>query len=163
MIPIVYAEIKAIAHNLLKNEGSATLSSTALAHEAYLRLVNQDRGNFNGRSHFFGAVANIMRRVLVDEARKRLASKRGAGAANKPLGLILTVASEPDRNVMELNDALTEMEAVHPEAAKIVELRYFGGLTLEDVADAQGVTVHSVRRDLTFAKAWLARRLTERV
>ena len=160
LIPHVYEEIKAIAHNLLKNErANRTLSSTALAHEAYVRLVDQNRVHFAGRSHFFGAVSNVMRRVLVDEARKRLASKRGSGVSNQSLDLVLSVATEPDRGVVALHEALTDLEEEHPQAGKVVELRYFGGLSLEQVAELQGVTVHTVRRDWTLAKAWLLRRL----
>jgi len=160
LIPLVYREIRSIASNLLRAEpAGATLNSTGLAHEAYLRLVDQRRVQFNGRSHFFGAVATVMRRVLVDEARKRLAAKRGSQHTAVPLNLALAIANEPYRNVVALHDALTELEAEHPAAAKVVELRYFGGLSLNEVAETQGVTVHAVRRDWTLAKAWLMRRL----
>jgi RNA polymerase sigma-70 factor (ECF subfamily) len=160
LIPLVYAEIKAIAHNQLKNErGALTLNSTALVHEAYLKLVDQHRVQFAGRAHFFGAVANVMRRVLVDEARKRLAAKRGAGALNESFDLVLTIASEPDRNVVALHEALDELQDQHPNAAQIVELRYFGGLSLEQAAEVRAQTIHSVRLDWTLAKAWLSRRL----
>ena len=160
LIPLVYEEIKAIAHNQLKNErGALTLNTTALVHEAYLKLVDQNRVQFAGRGHFFGAVANVMRRVLVDEARKRLAAKRGAGAQKESFDLVLTIASEPDRNVIALHEALDALEQEHPDAAKVVELRYFGGLSLEQAAEARGVTIHSTRQDWTLAKAWLQRRL----
>ena len=160
LIPLVYEEIKAIAHNQLKNERAAgTLNSAALVHEAYLKLVDQNRVHFAGRGHFFGAVANVMRRVLVDEARKRLAAKRGAGAPNESFDLLLTIANEPDRNVVALHEALDELEQQHPDAAKVVELRYFGGLSLEQAAELQAVSIHSIRQDWTLAKAWLLRRL----
>jgi RNA polymerase sigma factor (TIGR02999 family) len=162
LIPLVYPDIKAIAHNLLRNESSRlTLGSTGLAHEAYLRLVDQKRVQFSGRSHFFGAVSNIMRRVLVDEARKRLSAKRKSGQDHEPLELLLVVAQEPDRNVVALHEALSALEAEHASAAKVVELRYFAGLSLDDIAELHGVTVHAVRREWTFAKAWLIRRLGE--
>ncbi len=160
LMPLVYDGIRKIARNLLRNERAGiTLNSTALAHEVYLKLVDQERVSWQGRTHFFRAASNAMRRILVDEARRRLAAKRGADAPEAPLQLALNIADEPDREVLALHDALDDLEREHPDAAKVVELRYFCGLSFEQAAEVLGVTVHAVRRDWTLAKAWLARRL----
>lgn len=160
LVSLIYPEIKAIAHQLMRNERAVSLETTGLAHETYMKLVGQHQVNWSSRAHFFGAVAHAMRRILVDEARRRLASKRGAGATEESLDLVIAVANEPDRQVIALHEALDELEKEHPDAAKVVELRYFAGLTLEEAAELRSVTVHHVRRDWTLARAWLLRRLS---
>jgi RNA polymerase sigma factor (TIGR02999 family) len=158
LVDIVYREMKAIARNLLRRERPGhTLDTHALVHEAYLRLVDQRQLNLNDRAHFFGAAANVMRRVLVDQARRRLADKRGGGAPHEDLDLAVSVAIEPDLDVLALNQALDALAAVDPPRARIVELRYFVGLSLEETAGVVGVSPQTVSRDWTAARAWLAR------
>lgn len=160
LAPLVYSELKSLAQSALRNERHApTLNCTALVHEAYLRLVDQTRMEWNGRSHFFGAAAQIMRRVLVDHARQRLAGKRGAGAEHEELDKAVAVALEPDLDVIALHEALEEMTAEDPESARVVELRCFGGMTIEETAEILGTSPSSVTRTWTFARAWLYRRL----
>jgi RNA polymerase sigma factor (TIGR02999 family) len=161
LVPQVYGEMRAIAAQLLRSERPGQLLDTsALVHEAYLRLVDQTRINWNGRGHFFGAAANAMRRILVDQARRRLAGKRGAGAVHEDLDVAVAIACEPDMDILALNQALDGLAGVDADLAKIVELRYFAGLTLDETADVLGTSPQSVSRDWTVARAWLARRLT---
>ncbi len=126
---------------------------------AYLRLVDQTRVNWSGRAHFFGAAANAMRRILVDQARRRLAGKRGSGVVHEDLDFALQIAIEPDLDVLALNEALDDLTTVDGDLGRIVEMRYFAGLTLDETADVLGVSPQSVSRDWTVARAWLARRL----
>jgi RNA polymerase sigma factor (TIGR02999 family) len=159
MMPLVYLDLKRGAHRALLNERHSTLDTTALVHEAYLRLVDQNRMRWNGRGHFFGAAAVAMRRILVEHARQRLAKKRGEGAGHEPLDKVAAVALEPDLDVIELNDALEELAVSDPESARVVELRYFGGLSIEETAEAMETSPSSVTRLWSFARAWLYRRL----
>lgn len=160
MVPLVYTELKRLAQHLLKNERSGhTLQSTALVHEAYLRLVDQTRIGWNGRAHFFGAAARAMRRVLVDHARARNAQKRGDGAVRVDLDHV-TIAVEPDLDVLALDRALDELAAFDPERARIVELRYFGGLSVEEAAAILDSSPATVKRHWTVARAWLFRRIS---
>jgi RNA polymerase sigma-70 factor (ECF subfamily) len=162
LVPQVYGEMKAIAAHLLRGERPGQLLDTgALVHEAYLRLVDQTRMNFGGRGHFFGAAANAMRRILVDQARRRLSAKRGGGAAHDELDLAVRIAIEPDLDVVALNEALDELTVMDAELARVVELRYFAGLTLDETADVLGMSPQSVSREWTVARGWLARRLTD--
>ncbi len=160
LVPLVYRELSQIASRLLRHERpSHTLETRALVHEAYMRLVDQGRLQWDGRTHFYGAAANVMRRVLVDQARRRLAAKRGAGAPHESLDLAAAVATEPDLNVLALDEALDALAVVDPDRARVVELRYFSGLTLDETAAALRVSPQSVSRDWAVARAWLARRL----
>jgi RNA polymerase sigma factor (TIGR02999 family) len=158
LVEIVYREMQAIARNLLRNERPGhTLDTHALVHEAYLRLVDQRQLDWTDRAHFFGAAANVMRRVLVDQARRRLSAKRGGGAPHEELDLALAVAIEPDLDVLALNEALDALTAVDPARARIIELRYFVGLSLDETAEVVGVSPQTVSRDWAAARAWLAR------
>ncbi len=160
LAPLVYSELKSLAQRALLNERSApTLNCTALVHEAYLRLVQHDRIQWSGRAHFFGAAAQVMRRVLVDHARQRLARKRGAGAKLEDLDKVVAVALQPDLDVIALHDALELLAAEDPESARVVELRCFGGLSIEETAEVLGSSPSSVTRTWSFARAWLYRRL----
>jgi len=160
LAPLVYSELKSLAQRALINERNApTLNCTALVHEAYLRLVSQTRMDWSGRAHFFGAAAQIMRRVLVDHARQRLARKRGGGAAHEVLDITVAVALAPDLDVIALHDALEELAAEDPESARVIELRCFGGLSIEEVAEVLETSPSSVTRIWSFARAWLYRRL----
>jgi RNA polymerase sigma factor (TIGR02999 family) len=160
LTPLVYSDLKRVAQRALVNERHAqTLECTALVHEAYLRLVDQTRMHWNGRAHFFGAAAQVMRRILVEHARRRLADKRGAGAEHEPLDKIIAVALEPDFEIIALNDALGELALAEPDSARVIELRCFGGLSIEETAEVMNTSPSSVTRIWSFARAWLYRRL----
>ena len=162
LMPLVYRELHAMAAGLLRGERRVDVLETgALVHEAYLRLVDQTRTNWNGRAHFFGAAAQVMRRILVDQARRRLATKRGAGVTHESLDIAVTIAFEPDLNVLALNEALDRLAQTDPELARLVEMRYFAGLTLDQTAEVLGTSVPTVKRDWSVARAWLARQLSE--
>ena len=162
LMPLVYRELQAMAAGLLRGERRVDVLETgALVHEAYLRLVDQTRTSWDGRAHFFGAAAQVMRRILVDQARRRLATKRGAGVTHESLDLAVAVAFEPDINVLALNEALDGLTQTDPELARLVEMRYFAGLTLEETAEVLGTSVATVKRDWSVARAWLARQLTD--
>lgn len=161
LIAVVYGELKRIARRNLQNESHAqTLSCTALVHEAYLRLVDQTRIQWSGRAHFFGAAAEVMRRILVEHARQRLAQKRGSGALHEPLDKVVVVSQAPDLDVIALNDALTELAVQDPECAKVIELRCFAGLSLAQTADVLDISESSVKRAWRYGRAWLYRRIT---
>ena len=160
LMPVVYNDLKRSAHRALLNEHHVrTLDTTALVHEAYLRLVDQTRMQWQGRGHFFGAAAVAMRRILVEHARHRLAEKRGKGVEHEPLDRVASVALEPDLDVIQLNDALEDLASSDPESARVVELRYFGGLSVEETAEAMDASPSTVTRLWSFARAWLYRRL----
>lgn len=160
LVPRVYGELRAMAARLLRQERPGHILETgALVHEAYMRLVDQTRIDWNGRSHFFGAAANVMRRILVDEARRRLAGKRGAGAVHETLDVAIHVAIQPDLDVLALNEALDGLADADAALARLVELRYFAGLTIEETAEVLQQSKQSVNRDWTTARAWLSRRL----
>jgi RNA polymerase sigma factor (TIGR02999 family) len=160
IIPLVYNDLKHVARRTLRNEQRVcTLDCTALVHEAYLRLVDQNRMQWSGRAHFFGAAAQAMRRILVEHARNRLAQKRGSGVRHEGLDKALTVALEPDLDVIDLDDALTALTAVDPESARVVELRCFGGLSIDETAEVMSTSPSSITRFWSFGRAWLYRRL----
>lgn len=160
LVDLVYEEMKVIARGLLTREREGhTLQSTALVHETYLKLLANNQMQWSGRAHFFGAAARAMRRILVDHARQRSAGKRGAGAPHEPLEPELAIACEPDLNVIALDQALDELTALDPARAKVVELRYFAGLTIEETASILGISDSAVNRDWAFARAWLFRKL----
>jgi RNA polymerase sigma factor (TIGR02999 family) len=165
MVPLVYGDLKRVARRALQNERHAlTLDCTALVHEAYLRLVDQTRMQWGGRAHFFGAAAQAMRRILVEHARRRLSQKRGSGSAHEPIDKILVdkiiaVSLAPDLDVIALNNAIDELTAADPESARVVELRCFGGLSIEEIAEVMNTSASSVTRLWNFARAWLYRKL----
>lgn len=160
LVPLVYDDLKQVARRALRNEQKAvTLDCTDLVHEAYLRLVDQTRMQWNGRAHFFGAAAQLMRRILVEHARNRLAKKRGAGAVHEPLDKHVAVALAPDLDVIALNDALDELAEADPESARVVELRCFGGLSIEEAAEVMETSPSTITRAWSYARAWLYRRL----
>ncbi len=159
LVPIVYEELKAIALRYLRNERAETLPCTALVHEAYLRLVDQTQVGWNGRAHFFGAAANVMRRILVDRARRRRSAKRGDGVVPEDISLV-TVAIDPALDVIDLHDALTEYERIDPASARTLELRFFAGLSIDEAALVTQTSPATVKRQWSLARAWLYRRLT---
>jgi len=164
LMPLVYAELRRLAHRELRRERpDSTLVTTALVHEAYLRLVDQKRARVETRAHFLNVAAQMMRRIVVDAARKRNAGKRGAGLPR----ISLEDAPEPridasNSALLDLDEALTKLEAFDPKLSRIVELRYFGGLTLEETGEVLGTSTTAVWRDWNTARAWLYNELQGR-
>jgi RNA polymerase sigma factor (TIGR02999 family) len=165
LTPLVYRELHTLARTYLNRaSGKETLQPTALINEVYLRLIDQSQPiHWNGRSHFFGIAARLMRMVLVDHTRVRYAEKRGGGAAN--ITLEETVALVPGRapNILEVDESLTRLAQVDARKAEVIELRYFGGMTHEETAGALGLAVATVKRDLRLGQAWLRNHLASRV
>lgn len=159
LIPEVYGELHRIAHRYLRGErADHTLQSTALVNEAYLRLVDQRIGTITDRAHFIGVAAHLMRQVLVDSARVRRAAKRDYGVRVE-LEEALGVAHSTDIDVIALDDALSSLEQMDAGLARLVEMRYFGGLSIEDTALATGVSAATVKREWASARAWLVREM----
>lgn len=157
LLPLVYKELQKIAHRYLNRERSSnTLQTTALVHEAYLKLIDQNRVQWQNRAHFFGIAAQAMRRILVDNARQRLANKRGKGVEKVALdeGLV-DVSDERAGNLVNLDEALSRLAEIDSQKSQIVELRYFGGLSIEETAEVLGVSVATINRQWRVAKAWL--------
>ena len=160
--PIVYQELRRLAGAYMRQERpDHTLQPTALVHEAYVRLVDQSLPDFANRKHFFGVVAHLMRQVLVDFARAHRSEKRGAGL-KAPLEEGAAVAAPPAVDILALDEALDRLATFDARKASVIELRYFGGLTREEVADALDLTLATVKRDLSLGEAWLRRELTAR-
>ena len=161
LTPLVYTELHNLAESYLRNErDAATLQPTALIHEAYLRLVAQDLPDWESRSHFFGVAAQLMRQILVDNARKHRSQKRGGGAAKVSLDEALSLAPERGAAVLALDDALNTLAAVDPRKCKVIELRFFGGLDVEETARALNISVATVGREQRLAEAWLHREMS---
>ncbi len=157
LMPLVYAELRAIAHRQLRRERSDhTLNTTALVHEAYLRLVGETGADWRDRAHFYAIAARVMRRILVDYARRRNAKKRTELPLLPPDGA-LTVVDEQATLVLELDDALTRLAAVDERQSKVVQFRFFAGLTEDEIAAVLGVSARTVRNDWVKAKGWLYR------
>lgn len=160
LLPLIYAELRRIAARQLQKERVGhTLQPTALVHEAYLRLVDQRRVDWRDRAHFFGVTARIMRRILVDHARRHGAGKRGGGIQSVPVDEATEVAASDEIPVLALDRALDRLERTDAELARILELRAFGGLTVEEVAHVLRVSPSTVKRDWRMATAWLKREL----
>jgi RNA polymerase sigma factor (TIGR02999 family) len=162
LAPLVYAELRRIAGRALAHERrDHTLQSTALVHEAFLKLVDQRRVNWQSRAHFFGLAAQLMRRILVDHARRVATSKRGGEAATISLEVAgdVPAVSGHAADVFLLDAALRKLEAFDPGQGRVVELRFFGGLTIEETADLLGVSTMTIKRDWAVARAWLYREL----
>jgi RNA polymerase sigma factor (TIGR02999 family) len=163
LLPLLYEELRRLARQLLRGERPGqTLQTTALVHEAYLRLVDQGRARLQDRAHFLRVAAQAMRRILVDRARARGAQKRGGRKALLPLDDALAVAGVPDERVLAVDEALEALEQLDPDLAHVVELRFFGGLTQEEIATCLGVSPATVGRDWSTAKAWLYHALSSR-
>jgi RNA polymerase sigma factor (TIGR02999 family) len=156
VIPLVYDELHRLAHQHMRRERAGHLLQTsALINEAYLRLMEQPELNLENRTHFFGIAARLMRQILVDEARKRNSAKRGGVAIQVSLTQATNVVQEQAANVVALDDALKTLEGIDGRQSEIVELRFFGGLTIEETAKVLSVSPGTVMRDWTFARAWL--------
>jgi RNA polymerase sigma factor (TIGR02999 family) len=161
LLAAIYDELHRQAVRAMRREGEAhTLQATAVVHEAYLRLVDQRRVEWRSRAHFFGVAAQMMRRVLVDHARTRLAEKRGGALQRVTLSAVgAGAANESDMDVLTLHEALERLAVLDARQARLVELRYFGGLGIEDTAEALGVSPATVKREWAVARAWLRREL----
>ena len=161
LLPLVYEELRRLAHNYLRRERREhTLQTTALVHEAYLKLIDQRSVDWKNRAQFFALSAQAMRRILLDNARKHISDKRGKGERIS-LDDVPEISVEADENLIALDWALKELEVLDERQSKIVELRYFGGLTLEETAEVMKISTATVKREWTFARAWLYQKLSE--
>lgn len=164
LMPVVYERLHRLAHERLRDEPSGlTLNTTALVHEAYLKLVDLRQARFRDRAHFLAMTARVMRRLLVDNARTRKRAKRGGGAPTVDLLDAIGMSDERAAALTELDDALERLAAVDPRRSQVLEQRYFGGLSLEETAEVLDVSPATVKRDLRFARAWLAAELAGEV
>lgn len=162
LLPLVYKELRRLAHSYLRDERqNLTLQTTALVHEAYLKLIDQHAVNFQNRAQFFALSATAMRRILLDNARRHTAEKRGGGE-KVFLEDIGEIAVEANENLIELDLALRELEEFDPQQAKVVELRYFGGLTIEETAEVLKISPATVKREWTMARAWLYEKVSDK-
>jgi RNA polymerase sigma-70 factor (ECF subfamily) len=161
LFPIVYAELRRQAARHFRRERAGhTLQPTALIHEAYVRLIDQRRVRWQNRAHFFAVAAQLMRRILVDHARGRLRAKRGGTAAHVTLDDALALATNGlDLDALALDDALTRLAALEPRQSRVVELRYFSGLSIEETAAVLGVSPATVKHDWSISRAWLRREM----
>jgi RNA polymerase sigma factor (TIGR02999 family) len=168
LVPLVYEELRSLARRHLRHERSShTLQRTALVHEAFLRIVDQQQVDWESRSQFYGIASQMMRRILVDHARRRSAAKRGDGAAHVDLDAVLQAEGEDTRLQVQqdevdfaaIDEALSRLEALDPQQGKLVELRFFGGLSIKETADIIGVSPATVKREWAIARAWLQREL----
>lgn len=162
LLPVVYDELRALAQNYLTRERpDHTLQATALVHEAYVRLIKQDKVEWESRAHFFAVAAQAIRRILVDHARTHGRQKRGGAHQQVEMSEASATVPERDMNLVALDEALSNLEQLNPRQAKIVELRYFGGLSLKEVAEVLAVSPRTVDGDWAMARAWLRQALTE--
>jgi RNA polymerase sigma factor (TIGR02999 family) len=160
LMPMVYDELRRLAHQQLRGERTGhTLNTTALVHEAYLRLLTVEQMQWVNRAHFFGAAARAMRRVLIDYARARGREKRGGDAIRVSLAEAIDERTAPEEDLLDVDAALSRLEAMSERQCRVVECRCFGGLSVEETAVAVGVSVATVKRDWSFARAWLNREL----
>jgi RNA polymerase sigma factor (TIGR02999 family) len=162
LFPIVYDELRRIARRRLRNERPGhTLGTTALVHEAYLKLVNLDQIPYQGRAHFFAVAAKAMRHILVNYAIRRKAQKRGGGQPVRTLDEVNVMAPEYAAELLSLDEALKRLEAINERLGRVVEYRFFAGMTIEETADVLAVSPATIKRDWTMARAWLLRELSE--
>ena len=161
LMPIVYSELRRLASNFLRRERAEhTLQPTALVNEAYLKLVDQRDAKWQNRAHFFGISAQLMRRILVDHARQHQAVKRGgSGQQRISITSVEKLAKQPEVDLLALNEALDELAKMDPQQSRIVELKFFGGLSIDEIAEVLGIGHATVERDWKMARAWLRRQL----
>jgi RNA polymerase sigma factor (TIGR02999 family) len=160
LMPLVYGELRRLARRSLAAEHPGhTLQTTALVHEAYLRMVQQDETNWKGRAHFYGIAAQLMRRILIDYGRAARTDKRRIMVGTIALDDAYPRAAPPQMDFLELHEALEELESFDAQKARVVELRFFGGLSVEEAAEVIGISTATVKREWNVARAWLARRL----
>jgi RNA polymerase sigma factor (TIGR02999 family) len=162
LTPLVYEELRRQAARYLRRERRGhSMQTTALINEAYLRLIDAKEVHWQGRAHFFAIAANLMRRILVDHARRRDAEKRGGSQIRLTLDHTIAVAKQSDVDLMAIDEALTRLAAIDPQQAQVVELRFFSGLSVEETAAALGISPRTVKRDWSVARAWLRREIGE--
>lgn len=161
LVPVVYDELRKLAgHHMRRERADHTLQTSALINEAYLRLIDKP-GSWQSRAHFFGVAARLMRQILVDHARARQTDKRGGGQSPLALSDAHDAGHEMATDLIALNEALTRLAAIDPQQSRIVELRFFGGLTIEETAEVLGVSHTTVEKDWNMARAWLRRQMGE--
>jgi RNA polymerase sigma-70 factor, ECF subfamily len=162
LMPLVYDEFRALAARHLRHERpNHTLQPTALVHEAYLRLIDQTRVDWQGRTHFFAVGAQAIRRILVDHARQRKRQKRGGGAGRVTLDEAVALAPQRDEEILALDEAMEKLGKLDSRQAEVVEMRFFAGMSVEEVAEVLGVSKRTVEGDWTMARAWLMRELSK--
>jgi RNA polymerase sigma-70 factor (ECF subfamily) len=162
LMPLVYGELRRLAHHYMRRERPGhSLQTTALINEAYLRLIDYRKMQWQDRAHFFAVAAQLMRRILVDSARSRRDAKRGGGVQKLPLDEAAAVSQEKSAEVIAVDDALKDLAALDPRKSQIVELRYFGGLNIEEIAEVLGISPTTVQRQYRIAKAWLRQAVQE--
>lgn len=160
LMPLVYDELRRLAQSYLQRERPGhTLQGTALVHEAYLRLIDQKQVKWQNRAHFFGVASQMIRRILVDHARSHQTAKRGAGARKLSLDDALGIAGATDLDLVALDDALNDLAKLDPGQSRIIELRFFGGLSIEETAEVTGQSTATVNREWSSARAWLFRQM----
>ncbi|MFN7948883.1 MAG: sigma-70 family RNA polymerase sigma factor [Blastocatellia bacterium] len=161
LMPLVYDELHRLAASYLRRERQGhSLQPTALVHEAYLRLIDQQSVTWQNRAQFFGLAAAIMRNILVDHVRRRRAARRGGNEVTLTISHADRLGARSDIGLLALDDALNDLAAIRPRHARIVELKFFGGLTIDETAEVLGISHATVERDWTFARAWLKRELS---
>ena len=162
LLPLVYDELQRLARRQIRKERrNHTLQSTALVHEAYLRLVGQEPSAWQTRTRFFAVAANLMREILVDHARRHKTAKRGGGAYRVTLDEALELPAQADLDLVALDEALVALARIDPAKARLVELRFFGGLTIEESAEVLGLSLATVKRHWSLARAWLYREISQ--
>jgi RNA polymerase sigma factor (TIGR02999 family) len=162
LMPLVYSELRKLAGSKLRRESRAvTLQPTALVHEAYARMLGQEQPDYRSRAHFLGVAAQVMRQILIDHARSRNAVKRGGGQPMLPIKEALDAAIERPFLLLAIDDALCALERKDPRKARLIEMRYFGGLTNEESAEILEISVEQVRNDLRVGQAWLRKQLSK--
>jgi RNA polymerase sigma factor (TIGR02999 family) len=160
LLPLVYDELKKLARGYMRNEReSHTLQTTALVHEAYVRLVDWKNADWQNRAHFFAVAAQMMRKILVDYARQHKAEKRGGGVQKIAIDDAITFAAEKDLDLFALDEALTTLEAIDPRQSRIIELRFFGGLTIDETAEVMKLSPATISSEWMMARTWLHSRL----
>ena len=160
LTPLVYEELRRLANHYLRGErNNHTLQGTALVHEAYMKMVGYENLEWQSRAHFFGVAARIMRQILIDHARKHRTDKRGAGKQNLPLEEAVVFSAERADSLVALDDALEILATHDPLKGRIIELRYFGGLDIEEISEVEAISVSTVRRHMRMAEAWLHREM----
>ena len=163
LMPLVYSELRRLASNYLRRERAGhTLQPTALVNEAYLKLVDQRNANWQNRAHFFGISAQLMRRILVDHARQHQAVKRGgSGQQRVSITSVEKIVKQPEVDLLALNEALNELDKMDPQQSRIVELKFFGGFSIDEIAEAAKISPATVKREWNSAKAWLRLEMTK--
>ena len=161
LLPLIYNELRHLAHNFLYRERPGhTLQTTALVHEAYLKLIDQRDARWQNRAHFFALAAQAMRRILIDSARRHAALKRGGAGEKVSLDEAANISLEQSDNLLALDEALTALAEIDPQQCRVIELRYFGGLTIEETAAVMDLSTATVKREWAMARAWLHQALT---